>query len=86
MFSCKAATRLICESRDRRLSRWEGVSLRVHLALCRLCRGFARDLRRLSDALRAYSGKLESGTVSREVSLSPEARQRILRAMEKGNS
>ena len=51
--SCRQATRLISHARDRKLSRLERLGLSIHLALCRPCRRFRRQLAYLGDLLRA---------------------------------
>ncbi len=52
--SCKEATRLLSQREDRRLTRGEAVRLRIHLAVCTACSRFARQLRILRKAMRAY--------------------------------
>jgi hypothetical protein len=83
MFCCKKAARLLSESFDRKLSLWERVSLRVHVVICRFCRCFHQDMQRFDDALRKYSQEIDADRGLTDVSLQPEARQRILQAMEK---
>ena len=46
--SCCETARLLSESRDRRLSLWERVSLRFHVTLCRMCKIYARQLSTIS--------------------------------------
>jgi hypothetical protein len=82
MFSCRQAARLLSESYDRKLAFWERMRLRFHLVICRFCLGFARDMRRLEAAVRTYSQQIDSDTASPQATLQPEARERILRAME----
>jgi hypothetical protein len=82
MFSCRQAARLLSESYDRKLTFWERMRLRFHLVICWFCRGFARDLHLFEAAVRIYSQKIDSDTVAPQATLQPEARDRILRAME----
>jgi hypothetical protein len=83
MFCCKKAAQLLSESLDHRLTLWQRVNLRIHLAICRFCRHFDQDLHRFDAALRVYSEKIDAGTALAHSGLSHDARQRILTAMEK---
>ncbi len=56
LVSCKEATRLLSQREDRRLTRGEILRLRLHLAVCTACSRFARQLRVLRRAMRAYRG------------------------------
>ncbi len=71
--SCKKVTELISESMENPLPLWKLISLWFHLAMCRLCRGFARDLHQLRSSVRRYGSKHEE----RRESLSDEARERM---------
>ncbi len=86
MFCCKEAARLLSESLDRKLTFWQRASLRFHLLLCRFCRYFEGDLRRFDVALRRYSQQIDADAALGEAILPPEARRRILQALEKEGS
>jgi hypothetical protein len=74
MLTCREAVRLISAREDRRL-RWpERVGLRLHVAICVLCRRYARQIRFLSDVLRTNSGNSSLLPTAR---LDAEARRRI---------
>jgi hypothetical protein len=74
MLTCKEAVRLISEREDRRL-RWpERVGLRLHVAVCILCRRYARQIRYLSTLLRANT---HNPSLLPEVRLDADARNRI---------
>lgn len=75
--SCRQASRLVSESMDRRLSRWERFSLRIHLVICSYCRRVRRQLEWLRDATRT---RLESPDHD-PIRLSPQARARIRHAL-----
>jgi hypothetical protein len=76
MLSCKRAQELL--SRGEALSPWKRINLRFHLMMCRLCRRAASQLRFIDRAAR----KLAAATASREEpNLSPEARERIRKAL-----
>jgi hypothetical protein len=59
---------------DRGLSGLERVGLRLHLALCRWCRRYGRQLKFLRSAARQCEEHEEAQVSQR---LSPEARERI---------
>jgi hypothetical protein len=82
MFCCKEAARLLSESLDHKLALWQRVSLQFHLFICRFCRHFSHDLHRFDAALRTYSRKIDANNALEQVALRPEARQRILQAIE----
>ena len=74
MLSCKEVTHLVSQSYDRRLSRAERWSVRVHLWYCLGCRRFARHVEFLRMALQRLVR--EQG-----LRLSPSARARIRREL-----
>jgi predicted anti-sigma-YlaC factor YlaD len=55
MLTCKEASVLLSQALDRRLSFWERLTLRLHLAICEGCRRFDRQMAFLRDACRRYS-------------------------------
>ena len=54
MISCKQAAELVCQSLDRPLSLWEKVQLRFHLLMCRGCKGFMEQSRRLDELIEKH--------------------------------
>ena len=52
--SCREASRLISESRDRDLGIGERLTLRIHLGLCTACSRFTKQLDFLRDAMKRY--------------------------------
>lgn len=54
--SCREASRLISESRDRPLGLGEQFALRIHLGLCTACTRFTRQLDFLRGAMKRYPG------------------------------
>lgn len=72
MMSCRKAAELTSEAHDRRLTLRERAALRLHLALCAVCRRYARQL----EFIRAAARRLERAAVGRE-GLAPAARERI---------
>ena len=74
MLSCKEVTHLVSQSHDRRLSRLERWSVRVHLWYCLGCRRFTRQVELLRVAMQRLMR--EQG-----FRLSPSARARIRREL-----
>lgn len=56
MLSCREVTRIVSESRERKLNLSEKVSLKMHLAICKACSQFTRQMAFLGDVMREYSG------------------------------
>lgn len=55
MLNCHDTSFLLSQSRERSLTFSERMKLRLHLAMCRGCSNFGRQLPRLSDAAKAYA-------------------------------
>lgn len=58
MMSCRESARLLSGRIDRRLSLTERMALRLHLAICKVCPVFDRQLQLMNRAMgtwRAYS-------------------------------
>jgi hypothetical protein len=55
ILSCKEAARLVSEGLDRRLGWGERAALRLHLALCKGCDNFRRQMAFLRRAMRGLS-------------------------------
>lgn len=82
MKSCQEVSRLLSESMERKLSLGDRLGLWLHLAMCRLCRGFSKDLQLLRDAARQHAREVEAGEAISDAALSAEARRRIRRVLE----
>lgn len=54
MLSCKEVTLLLSQAQDRRLGLRERVALEMHLAICRGCSNFKRQIGTLRVACREY--------------------------------
>ena len=78
---CDQLAPVISESMDRRLGLREGLTLKLHLFICTHCSRYLRQLRLLKDVLRSKSQTLPDEDTP-EASLSAEARERILRALD----
>lgn len=55
MLNCHDTSFLLSQSRERSLSFSERMKLRFHLAMCRGCSNFGRQLPRLGDVAKAYA-------------------------------
>lgn len=79
MLTCRQASQLVSESQERALGRRERWGLRLHLWMCVSCRRFERQIRLLRRVLRKLARLGESDAQGPD--LSPEARERIRKAM-----
>jgi hypothetical protein len=79
--TCRQATRLQSEARDRRLSFFEKLGLRLHLFLCKWCRRYGKQLEFLRSAARECEPD-ESRQAPQ--GLPPEARERIKEKLKSG--
>ena len=78
MLTCRDVSRLTSEAQDRPLTLPERWALKLHLAMCSLCRRYARQLA----FLRLATAKLASRS-GRETGLTDAARERIRRALKR---
>jgi len=79
MFNCKAVTRMVSGSMDRKLPFYQRMGIRMHLLMCKLCSRYRRQLLFLRETIRlqaASSEEIESAIV-----LPPGARERIKRSI-----
>lgn len=75
MLRCREISLLVSESMERRLPWRTRMQVWMHLALCRLCAGFARQVRLLHRALHDHPERLAD--TERDAALSSQARERI---------
>ena len=75
MINCEKATYLCSMEEEGRLKLAERVKLRMHLAMCKLCKRFRQQTRFIS-------GKLKQAPA--EGSLSPAAREKIMQMIDAG--
>jgi len=78
MTTCREATELASRAMDQRLPLSNRMALRLHLAICKNCTRFNRQLQEMRRLFR-------EGTAASDdtASLAPEARQRIESALQK---
>jgi len=75
MLSCQSASRLVSQSLDRPLHWQEKLALRFHLAICRHCRRFVKQLNQLQSAVKTMMQRTEADA---SIMLKPEAKARIM--------
>lgn len=80
MLSCKKAGQLLCESQDRKLSIFEKMDLKFHLALCKFCRQVDYKYRCIKVFVSEMSIKIEEGEPIGD-GLSVEASAKIQKLM-----
>ncbi len=85
MPSCKEVSRLVSESMETKLPLRKRIGLWMHLSMCRLCRGFARQLRVIQAAAKQH-GESDDDTSLADATLSDDARERIRRAVQNAQS
>lgn len=79
---CRSIEQLVSRSMDTRLSFAERWAVRIHLAYCRVCRSYRRQLELLRTALRKAPEHLEE--MLRGPGLSEELRRRLERLVVEG--
>lgn len=58
MLSCKEVTHLLSDNQDRKLTMGERISLEMHLAMCKGCTNYRRQMEFLRKACRNYTAKI----------------------------
>ena len=81
MLSCKEAAWLISESIDRDLAFMQRIGLRIHLMMCKYCSRYRRQLLFIREAIQHYLDEIEDEESLPPVSLSPEARKRLIESL-----
>jgi hypothetical protein len=76
--TCRDVARLQSESLDHSLSFPKRLGMRVHLLVCSWCRRYGKQIHFLQQAVREHPDEL---TQSHPHVLSPEARERLKRAL-----
>lgn len=78
--NCQETARLLSESHDRRLSFLQRIGLRFHLAMCRMCQVYARQMNVVSSACQE-AGERSADKYPGE--LPADCRERIKDALKK---
>ncbi len=83
--NCKEVAKLVSESHDRRLSLFERLKVRTHLAMCVVCRRFTVQIKMIRDLARAVGRAGPTSLVVEGIafdqSLSPQAKSRIKKSL-----
>ena len=85
MLRCREISKLVSESMERDLPLRQRLQVRLHLMMCRLCWGFARQIRLLRRAARENPERLGPDESAPEAKLPEEARERIKAALHNGD-
>ncbi len=81
MLRCREVSKLVSESMDRDLPLYQRPRVWMHLMMCRLCAGFARQVRLLRRAARENPERLGPDATAPDAGLSEAARVRIKSAL-----
>lgn len=84
MLRCREVSKLVSESMERELPLRQRFRVWMHLAMCRMCAGFARQLRLLRRAAHEHPERLVADPDEPEPVLSQEARKRVKTALREG--
>ena len=77
IFSCREATRLMSEQLDHPLPYHKRILLKVHLAMCRNCIFFGRQIKALKNIIGKYANLENAAPSPYTSSLSDDACRRI---------
>jgi hypothetical protein len=80
---CTELVQVMSQSLERDLTLRERAVLRLHYLYCGYCLSYLKSLRFMRDAAREKAGRVEAGEAPPGPGLSPEARDRIRRALER---
>ncbi|MBA5866867.1 MAG: hypothetical protein GDA67_09275 [Nitrospira sp. CR1.3] len=80
--TCRDMARLLSDSMEGRLPIHVRMRMSLHLRMCVLCEGYKRHLALIRNVLRKDSARLIETDRPEEPRLSPEAKERIRRAVE----
>ena len=88
MMSCKETARLLSEGCDRPLSWPDKIKVRLHLAMCFVCRNFAKQIDMIRKLART-AGESDAGSLVvdgrvLDQSLPPETKLRIKKMLSSG--
>lgn len=75
MISCEEASKLISESMDHSVPFLEKISLKIHLAMCKVCPTYMRQLHFLREVVKSWADK--TNHLLSDKSLSQETKSRI---------
>ncbi len=82
MLTCKEASYLASKKLDKRLTLRESMGWLLHVSLCKLCRHYAKDLKKLQNSIQK-TGKSGLAMLPESVKLSDQSKQRITQVIKK---
>jgi predicted anti-sigma-YlaC factor YlaD len=82
MLSCKETSYLASKKLDEKLTKSERLGFWLHIALCSLCRRYARDIKKLH-SLMLKASKNSLALLSKSEKLSEQSRERIKKLLSK---
>jgi len=82
MLTCKETSYLASKKLDKKLTLREHIGFSLHTAMCRLCRNYARDIKKLH-LLMLKVGKTGKTLLPESAKLAEQSRQRIKQAIDK---
>ena len=85
MLRCREMSKLVSESMERDLPLRQRIEVWMHLMMCRLCSGFARQMQLLRRAVRENPERLGPEESAPEARLSEKARARIKATLHNGD-
>lgn len=81
MYSCKQASQIASDALDRKLTLGEWINLKLHLAMCGMCRNFNNNIRLIEAIMARRRAKPENPVLSPEQK--KEVAKNILSTIEK---
>ena len=81
ILNCQETAQLLSDSLDRRLSVYARIRLYAHLRVCRLCQAYKHQLQLVRDLFKKNPTEPVDSEDSVPSGLSPEAKRRIVRAI-----
>lgn len=81
MFTCKQVSTALGEKDHARMTAWERIGLRVHVALCAICGKYNQQVMDTHDMLRAYRHREDQGVELPDVELDDESANQIKQAL-----
>ena len=77
ILTCKQAAKALADHDYMSMPWWRRVTLRMHVAMCFVCRGYNRHIMIMQDGVRKYLSREEDVLRHRSEKLSDECREKI---------
>lgn len=84
--TCRETTRLVSDSLDRKLPLRQRIKMELHLLICAFCERYRQQSLFLREAMRQAPLHAHEPEPTSAASLSPEARERLKRALSRNGS